>query len=265
MDTVLFTVYHRLLDHFGPQDWWPADTPFEVIIGAILTQGVNWKNVEKAIANLAQARVLDPARLAALPEDELAELIKPAGYYRVKARKIKSFLAFLRDRTGIISRNSLRCPWPSCGPSSWGYGASAPKPPTPSSSMPGAIPALLSMPIPKESCPAWAWFRQKSNTKACVPFSRRTFPPTRNSSMSSMPFLSPWGRITAKKTTPGVGIVPLRKSVFTAGEKGKGHPFPCLHKRKSMLAPRQPATIHLPVFPYPLPPGKSGNPAPGGG
>jgi endonuclease-3 related protein len=100
MDTVLFTVYHRLLDHFGPQKWWPADTPFEVIIGAILTQGVNWKNVEKAIANLAQARVLDPARLAVLPEDELAELIKPAGYYRVKARKIKSFLAFLRDRHG---------------------------------------------------------------------------------------------------------------------------------------------------------------------
>lgn len=98
MNNTLLSIYQCLLDHFGPQDWWPADTPFEVIIGAILTQGVNWKNIEKAIANLAQAGVLDPGRLAALPEDELAQLIRPSGYYRVKAKKIKAFLAFLQDR-----------------------------------------------------------------------------------------------------------------------------------------------------------------------
>jgi len=98
MNNTLLSIYRRLYTHFGPQHWWPADTPFEVIIGAILTQGVNWKNVEKAIGNLARAGALDPDRLAALPEEELAELIKPSGYYRVKAKKIKSFLAFLRDR-----------------------------------------------------------------------------------------------------------------------------------------------------------------------
>jgi len=91
----LLMIYQRLLAHFGPQHWWPGDTAFEVIIGAILTQSTNWVNVDKALGNLRQAGVLAPRPMAALSADHLAELIRPSGYYRAKARKIRSFLDLL--------------------------------------------------------------------------------------------------------------------------------------------------------------------------
>ena len=94
---LLHEVYGRLLDHYGPQSWWPADTRFEVIIGAILTQAVAWANVEKAIANLKAAEALEQAVLHAFPTDELARLIRPAGYYNVKARKIKAVVGHLYE------------------------------------------------------------------------------------------------------------------------------------------------------------------------
>lgn len=91
--------YRRLYKFFGPQHWWPGDTPFEVIIGAILTQNTAWTNVEKAIANLKAAGALSsPAVMAGLRTPRLARLIRPAGYYNVKARRIKSFLSLLRTR-----------------------------------------------------------------------------------------------------------------------------------------------------------------------
>ena len=95
---LLQEVYERLSDHYGPQNWWPADTRFEIIIGAILTQAVAWSNVKKAIVNLKAAHALEPAALHALPADELAGLIRPVGYYNDKARKIKTFVAHLNDR-----------------------------------------------------------------------------------------------------------------------------------------------------------------------
>ncbi len=79
----------------GHQHWWPGETPFEVCIGAILTQNTAWTNVERAIANLKTARVLEPEKLFALPESKLAELIRPAGYFNVKARRLRSFLRVL--------------------------------------------------------------------------------------------------------------------------------------------------------------------------
>lgn len=84
-------VYHSLLSHYGPQQWWPADEPFEVIVGAILTQQTTWGNVKKALSNLKQAGALDAAVLRQLPLDKLAELIYPCGYYRAKALKLKAF------------------------------------------------------------------------------------------------------------------------------------------------------------------------------
>ena len=84
-------VYSCLYDRYGPQRWWPADEPFEVIVGAILTQSMAWVNVEKAIANLKNAEVLNPVSLRQLPIDDLAAFIKPSGYYNVKARKLKAF------------------------------------------------------------------------------------------------------------------------------------------------------------------------------
>jgi endonuclease-3 related protein len=91
-------IYNLLLKRFGPQHWWPGDTPFEVIIGAILTQNTNWTNVEKAIANLKKAKVLSPERLHAIDTARLAELIRPAGYFNIKAARLKNFLNWFFER-----------------------------------------------------------------------------------------------------------------------------------------------------------------------
>jgi len=94
-----------LLRRYGPQHWWPADTPFEVIVGAILTQSTAWTNVEKAIANLKRAGMLSARGLEALPEADLARLIRPSGYYNQKAKKLKVFLEYLRRRhRGSLAR-----------------------------------------------------------------------------------------------------------------------------------------------------------------
>ncbi|QJA06342.1 endonuclease III domain-containing protein [Thermosulfurimonas marina] len=96
--TVLREIYERLYQHFGPQGWWPAESPFEVCVGAILTQNTNWRNVERALKNLKERGLLEPHRLAKLSETELANLIRPAGYFRVKARRLKAFLGWLLER-----------------------------------------------------------------------------------------------------------------------------------------------------------------------
>ncbi len=91
----LLGIYRRLLDHFGPQHWWPAQEPFEVIVGAILTQSAAWGNVEKAIANLRAAEALLPRTLRQFSLSKLAKLVHPCGYYNVKALKLKSFAFWL--------------------------------------------------------------------------------------------------------------------------------------------------------------------------
>ncbi|MCM8780623.1 MAG: endonuclease III domain-containing protein [Candidatus Omnitrophica bacterium] len=95
MNLTLDSIYKRLYAYFGPQYWWPGDSVFEVIVGAILTQNTNWLNVEKAIKNLKEAGLLLPRRLYNLPIRRLASFIKPAGYYNIKARRLKEFLDFL--------------------------------------------------------------------------------------------------------------------------------------------------------------------------
>ncbi|MBI2918212.1 MAG: endonuclease III domain-containing protein [Chloroflexi bacterium] len=94
----LLDVYQRLYAFYGPQHWWPGDTPFEVIIGAILTQSAAWVNVEKAINNLKAAGALTPTALRAISLEELASLVYPSGYYRAKARKVKAFVQYLGER-----------------------------------------------------------------------------------------------------------------------------------------------------------------------
>jgi endonuclease-3 related protein len=83
---------------FGHQGWWPGDSPFEVCVGAILTQNTNWGNVERALARLKAARVLEPRRLYDVPQAELAQLIRPAGYFNIKARRLRAFLAVLNEQ-----------------------------------------------------------------------------------------------------------------------------------------------------------------------
>lgn len=99
MNTLTLTaMYERLLERFEPQGWWPGDGRFEIIVGAILTQNTNWQNVEKAIANLKRAGSLTPEGLYAMEIERLAELIRPAGYYNIKAQRLRHFLEWLFGR-----------------------------------------------------------------------------------------------------------------------------------------------------------------------
>ncbi len=98
MSSVLLPVYDKLLKAFGPQHWWPGQSPFEVMVGAVLTQNTNWQNVEKAIANLCQADLLEPHALYNVPIEELEELLRPAGYFRVKARRLRNLLEYIVKR-----------------------------------------------------------------------------------------------------------------------------------------------------------------------
>jgi DNA-3-methyladenine glycosylase III (EC 3.2.2.-) len=95
MGNVYLTVFQRLFHHYGPQHWWPADSDFEMMIGAILVQNTNWKNAEAAIRLLKPD--LTPQRLDRLEIWELAERIRPSGYYNVKARRIRAFLDWFRQ------------------------------------------------------------------------------------------------------------------------------------------------------------------------
>jgi len=98
MYSILSDVFRRLFEAFGPQHWWPGQSPFEVMVGAVLTQSTNWRNVERAIANLREADLLEPYALYKVRVEELEELIRPAGYYRIKARRLRSLVEFIVER-----------------------------------------------------------------------------------------------------------------------------------------------------------------------
>jgi len=112
---LLQNIYRQLMECYGPQHWWPAEEPFEVMVGAILTQSAAWLNVEKAIDNLKAAKVLSPQALRYLSLPEMATLIRPCGYYNSKARKLKSLANWLEeycddtlDKLFDINTNQLR-------------------------------------------------------------------------------------------------------------------------------------------------------------
>ena len=108
MKKTLHSIYNKLYSYFGAQYWWPADSPFEVIIGAILTQNTNWQNVEKAINNLKKYRLLNPDKLYRLSQRRLASFIVPAGYYNIKAKRLKNFLGFFMNTyQGSLEKMSL--------------------------------------------------------------------------------------------------------------------------------------------------------------
>ncbi len=88
-------VYRRLVDAFGPQGWWPAETPFEMIVGAILTQNTSWQNASKAIAQLKAHQLLEPNALAQVTDSALGQWIRSAGYYNQKAKRLKIFCTHL--------------------------------------------------------------------------------------------------------------------------------------------------------------------------
>jgi endonuclease-3 related protein len=102
---ILLDLYARLFKAFGPRRWWPADSKFEIAVGAILTQNTAWRNVTKAITNLKAGDLLSPGELYHVPLEDLATAIKPAGYYNVKARRLKHFIHFLfQESDGDLDR-----------------------------------------------------------------------------------------------------------------------------------------------------------------
>lgn len=90
----LIDIYEHLFEALGRQDWWPADTPFEVVVGALLTQQTRWNNVEQAISNLKEHSLLEPGALASADTDTLEELIRCTGFYRQKARRLKNLASY---------------------------------------------------------------------------------------------------------------------------------------------------------------------------
>jgi len=104
-NSALHRYFIALFDVYGPQHWWPGRSRFEVIVGAILTQSTSWANVEAAIANLRKARLLNPAAMKEISLTKLAKLIRPSGYFRQKAKKLKAFVKFLsEEHDGSLSR-----------------------------------------------------------------------------------------------------------------------------------------------------------------
>ena len=101
----LLDLFRRLSDAYGPQNWWPADDPFEVILGAILTQRTTWRNVERAIQGLRECGLLSVEAIGGAPVERVAESIRAAGFYNVKAKKLKTFATCLIERhEGDLSR-----------------------------------------------------------------------------------------------------------------------------------------------------------------
>ena len=94
----ILQVYQHLSQVLGPQRWWPGETPFEIIVGAVLTQNTNWQNVVRAIDKLRAADLLEPHALYNVPPEELEELIQSAGYFRVKAQRLRNVLRFIIER-----------------------------------------------------------------------------------------------------------------------------------------------------------------------
>lgn len=97
----LTALYDRLMDAYGPQHWWPAESAFEVMVGAVLTQNTSWKNVEKALTGLKLAGLLDLDNIMALPREDLAELIRSSGFFNVKARRLKNLCGWLQSQGGL--------------------------------------------------------------------------------------------------------------------------------------------------------------------
>jgi endonuclease-3 related protein len=104
----LRVIYSKLHSRFGPQHWWPGETPFEVAVGAVLTQNTNWGNVEKAIGNIRSAGALHARTLHEMPCGKLAGLIKPAGYFNIKAKRLKNFINLLTDAWGGSMKRMAR-------------------------------------------------------------------------------------------------------------------------------------------------------------
>jgi len=109
MKRTLQTAYERLAKHYGPTHWWPGDTPFEIAVGAVLTQNTAWTNVERAIANLKKSRLLTPKAILNCETARLEQALVPSGYFRVKAKRLRAFCDYLVEHyRGSMKRMAAR-------------------------------------------------------------------------------------------------------------------------------------------------------------
>lgn len=97
---LLLSLFEHLQAVYGELGWWPGESPFEIMIGAVLTQNTSWSNVEKAMVRLKQASVMSAAQMLALPVTQLAELVRPSGYFNIKAERLRQLCLFLDQRGG---------------------------------------------------------------------------------------------------------------------------------------------------------------------
>ena len=110
MKRTLQGAYDLMAAHYGPTHWWPGDSPFEISVGAILTQNTAWINVEKAIVNLKRERLLSPRRILECPTSELEEALRPSGYFRLKTKRLRAFCEHLQSRYGGSVKRMARRP-----------------------------------------------------------------------------------------------------------------------------------------------------------
>ena len=97
---LLIKIYHAMLSAHGHRHWWPGDTPFEIMVGAILTQNTAWKNVENAVAGLKKEKLLSISAIRQVPLRKLAKVIRPSGYFNQKARKLKALIRHMDQEYG---------------------------------------------------------------------------------------------------------------------------------------------------------------------
>ncbi|MDR2460520.1 MAG: endonuclease III domain-containing protein [Deltaproteobacteria bacterium] len=107
----LMDIFQRLLAHFGERHWWPGDSPFEVMVGAVLTQNTAWRNVVSAIANLKELDLMLPEKILSSEKEILAKALKPSGYYNVKAKRLSAMVKFIMD-SGTGGENPSVLAWP---------------------------------------------------------------------------------------------------------------------------------------------------------
>jgi endonuclease-3 related protein len=103
-------IFEKLLSAFGQRHWWPGDSPLEIMVGAVLTQNTSWRNVEKAIDNMKGKGLLDMDALRLIEEDRLADVIRPAGFYRVKSKRLKALITDVHVRYGASAEHMQQAP-----------------------------------------------------------------------------------------------------------------------------------------------------------
>ncbi len=206
----LVRYYEAMSGALGPMHWWPAKTPFEVIVGAILTQSTSWGNVERAIGNLRSAQMLTPPGHPEGAISRLAALVRPSGYFRQKAKKLKAFVQFLQNEYGGSLKRMFQTPTPSCAKSSCRSMESARKQRTPSCCTLEITPYSWWMPTRIGFSRATESRTASRTTKRSARYSKRHFPASPQLWNEFHALIVNTGKNWCRKSVPRCRECPLR-------------------------------------------------------